>query len=546
MSGAVAQDPDELEPVLPLDDIQGHVLPGFNKRHQQVVALRIVDVAGAKRWIAALMPEITSATEVQRYKELRRALKARRGAAPTGLASAWTSIAFSAPALQRLVSAEEVDAFEDEAFKVGLAARATLLGDPQPGSGERGSPSQWLVGGTEQTTADVLVVLAADRPEMLGFHRRRIDATIAAAGLSVEVFFEQDGHDLPDALRGHEHFGFRDGVSQPGVRGRLPWQPGEFLTPRLLEPDQDGSEELARPGQPLVRVGQFLFGYASQDRLQPTAPDRARDAPPWAANGSFLTFRLLDQDVPAFRAFVTETTAELKAQPGLEQLTEEHFAALLVGRWPSGAPLMRTGTADDPTLSVGDITPNAFQFADPSPAFVLRPGNEDPFPPAPADPAGLRCPIWAHVRKVNPRDITTEQGSDADTLRRRILRRGIPFGPPFATSEAAVARGLVFLSYQTSITDQFEFLASSWMNTPSKPQLDEADGHDMLVGQNPAAGEDRVRAATLRIRVDDTSTIHRFTTATDRHWVFASGGGYFFAPSLSTLADVIARPAPAV
>lgn len=104
----------------------------------------------------------------------------------------------------------------------------------------------------------------------------------------------------------------------------------------------------------------------------------------------------------------------------------------------------------------------------------------------------------------------------------------------------------MFLSYQTSITDQFEFLASSWMNTPSKPQLDEADGHDMLVGQNPAAGEDRVRAATLRIRVDDTSTIHRFTTATDRHWVFASGGGYFFAPSLSTLADVIARPAPAV
>ena len=248
----------------------------------------------------------------------------------------------------------------------------------------------------------------------------------------------------------------------------------------------------------------------------------------------------LEQDVAAFRAFVAEKAAELRAQPGLEQLTEQHFAALLVGRWPSGAPLMRTGTADDPALAEVDVAPNAFQFADPSPAYRLTPGDADPFPPAPADPGGLRCPIWSHIRKVNPRDITTEQGSDSDTLRRRILRRGIPFGDPLDTGGSDAGRGLLFLSYQTSISDQFEFLASSWMNTPNKPQEDEGDGHDIVVGQNPARDEQRVRTANLRAQGNGTTTTHRFTTDTGRQWVVATGGGYFFTPSIPALVGVIA------
>ena len=531
---------DELEPVLPLDDVQGNVLPGFNKRHQQLVGLRIVDLGGTKRWISALAPEITTASEVVHFKELRRALKARRDGGTTGLASAWLSIAFSAPALRRLVSPDDVDLFEDDAFKVGLAASASAIGDPPPGTQIPGSPSWWEAGGSEGTTPDVLLVLAADVPEMLTFHRKRVDDLVAAAGPSVEVFFEQNGDDLPGPLRSHEHFGFRDGISQPGVRGRLPWSPNEFFTPRFLAGEDPDAGLIAKPGQPLVRVGQFLFGYATQDRLVPEYPAPAREAPPWAVNGSFLVFRRLEQDVAAFRSFIAAKTAELTSQPELKELTEGHFAALLVGRWPSGAPLSRTGTSDDPALAQGDITPNAFEFAEASRVYTLREGHEDPFPPAPADLSGLRCPIWAHVRKVNPRDITTEQGSDTDTLRRRILRRGIPFGDPFDHGDAGSARGLLFVSYQTSITDQFQFLVSSWMNTTDKPQEDEkGDGHDMLVGQNPTRNQERVRTARLRIPAGGARS-YPFSTGEGEQWVFASGGGYFFAPSLSALTGVIA------
>lgn len=540
MTGVTAANPDELEPVLPMGDVQGNVLPGFNKRHQQILALRILDSEGAKRWVRAIAPEITTAEEVQRYKELRKAVKHRRGGAPSGLASVWMCIAFSASALRQLISAEDVDAFEDEAFKIGMAGRASLLGDPAPNSGGRGAPDKWVVGGTPETTPDILLILAADRPDMLGFQRARVNDAIFAARTSVEIFFEQNGEDLPGDLRGHEHFGFRDGISQPGIRGRLPWEPAEFLTPRILAAREENAQEFARPGQPLVRVGQFLFGYATQDRLDPAAPGRLLDAPAWAQNGSFLVFRRLEQDVMGFRLFVAEVAAEVRTQPGGKSFSEDQLAARIVGRWPSGAPLSRTDVADDPALAEGDIVPNAFQFAQASPVYRFVPGYEDPFPPAIADPHGLRCPIWSHIRKVNPRDVTTEQGSDTDTLRRRIVRRGIPYGDPLGTDDETGARGLLFLSYQTSLTDQFEFLASSWMNTTSKPQAGDGSGHDLLIGQNPARDERRIRTATLLMGQGASVTRHPLTTGAGRQWVISTGGGYFFAPSLTALSDVIA------
>jgi len=531
-------DPDALEPILRLDDVQGNILPGFNKRHQLVIGLCIADVPAAKRWFAATAPEITTATEVQRYKDLRRALRARRGGGPTGLASVWMAIAFSAPALRRLVSDADVEQFEDEAFLVGLHARASILGDPDAGSGIPGSPDLWEFGGSGATTADVLLILAADREDMLQFHRRRVDESIAAAGDGLELMFEQEGADLEGPLRGHEHFGFRDGISQPGVRGRLPWDPEPFLTPRVLAPEDPDFGAFAQPGQPLVRAGQFLFGYATQDRLVPEAPERLRDAPPWARNGSFLVFRRLEQDVAAFRAIVAAAAAELVTHADLAGLTEQRLAALLVGRWPSGAPLMRTPAGDDARLADG-IPANAFRFDEPEPVHAFVAGNEDPFPQAPEDDTGVRCPIWAHIRKVNPRDKPTEAGASTATLTRRLLRRGIPFGAEFDAEGVDGPRGLLFISYQTSITDQFEFLASSWMNSMSKPQEDAADGHDLLVGQNRAAGEGRVRRAALRTAGQGGST-HPFSTGTGPPSIFATGGGYFFAPSLSALTDVIA------
>jgi deferrochelatase/peroxidase EfeB len=113
-----------------------------------------------------------------------------------------------------------------------------------------------------------------------------------------------------------------------------------------------------------------------------------------------------------------------------------------------------------------------------------------------------------------------------------MLRRGIPWGPPFPSTPAEQERddgqrGLLFLSYQTSITEQFETLNSSWMNRAAGPEG--AAGHDLLVGQA------RERIGELRANGG------RHTIRTTARWVIPTGGGYFFAPSLSMLARLAAH-----
>ena len=81
-----------------------------------------------------------------------------------------------------------------------------------------------------------------------------------------------------------------------------------------------------------------------------------------------------------------------------------------------------------------------------------------------------------------------------------------------------------------SIEDQFEFLQRRWSNSGSQPNL---GGFDPIIGQNGRRGS-RVRfidvptpSGTVRIKIAD-------------EWVTPTGGGYFFAPSLSAIRDVLA------
>ena len=144
-------------------------------------------------------------------------------------------------------------------------------------------------------------------------------------------------------------------------------------------------------------------------------------------------------------------------------------------------------------------------------------------------------PHFAHIRKVHPRDTATEMGKPADTFTRMILRRGIPYGPQLVgvkkpTRKLIGDRGLMFLCYGASIEDQFEFLQRRWSNSASQPNL---GGFDPIIGQNGRRGS-RIRfidcptpAGTFRIQMQD-------------EWVTPTGGGYFFAPSISAIRDVLA------
>src|SRR5204863_4349294 len=113
-----------------------------------------------------------------------------------------------------------------------------------------------------------------------------------------------------------------------------------------------------------------------------------RDIPPGLArNGSFLVYRKLEQDVPAFRSLAAGLGRRLPGGP-----TEA--AAKLIGRWPDGTPL------------AGPARGSRFGFA--------------------ADPDGLACPVGAHVRRGNPRDALPN--GRRSTRRHQMLRRGVPYG----------------------------------------------------------------------------------------------------------------------
>src|SRR5262249_23822244 len=132
----------------------------------------------------------------------------------------------------------------------------------------------------------------------------------------------------------------------------------------------------------------------------------------------------------------------------------ELFAAKLVGRWRSGAPLALAPERDDPELAT-PTRRNCFDYLE-------------------HDADGLRCPISAHIRRANPRDARGGSAAESRTVvnRHRIVRRGRSYGAPLSHGDAlagrddGIARGLYFLCLQSSIARGFEFIQQTWLANP--------------------------------------------------------------------------------
>lgn len=544
------------EEVLDADDIQGNILAGFNKDYEVFLFLGMPrdedGLEAVRAWLRGIAKQLSSLAEVGSFNKLFSAMRKRLGDDPPDIIATWLNIAFSASALRALTSAADVDQFADQFFKDGLHMRSGGLGDPTDAASP-GHPENWVVGGT-RNDVDILLIVASDSPTALSDRSNRLKAALPP---ELVVLWEQPGETLDAPLTGHEHFGFKDGISQPAVRGLLRASPAQFLTPRLFDAEQFPQAdpllpEFAKPGQPLVWPGQFVFGYLRQSMSDPRAPpappqDKATACPWWGRNGSFLVLRRLRQDVAAFRQFMRAVAATLTAEPGFSGLTATQFASMCVGRWPSGAPLMRSRASDDANLGNDTYADNFFQYAADSPPPARLKADVgyagDAFPLSRRDDKGITCPFSAHVRKVNPRDTITEQGNAFDTLARLLLRRGIPFGPPYpGTLEAddpsdpgddQVERGLIFVSYQTSIEEQFAFLQNSWANHTQNPNGE--GGEDPIIGQADRTGNGarffNVRSAGQPIR----------TIPIEAEWVIPTGGGFFFSPAISVVAEVLGK-----
>jgi Dyp-type peroxidase family len=512
------------EPILAVKDIQGVAAPGFFKPHQTLIGLRYArtdkEAADFQRVAGSLEIADCATTLADRRNHREN---------PDLVARPLVAIAFGYRGLYDLTPG--ATRISSEAFKIGLPGRSALLGDPQNKT-SKGAPANWVVG-APGAELDALVVVAGDTRATVDEKADEIRRQFAAIGVDTLL---QQGDVRPD-LPGHEHFGFDDGVSQPGVRGRVSDAPDDFLTPRHVAEDEFPAFALyGYPGQDLVWPGEFVIGYpgSSPDPLIPGPTEAA--SPVWTRNGSFLVYRRLAQDVHGFWGAMRAEADRLSKLPGFEGLDAIELASKLVGRWPSGAPVARTPDGDDPKLGKDQLANNHFRFDSDTPTLALRKGK-DGFAPAKADPVGTRCPLAAHIRKVNTRDAPSDMGGRSSTYERRLLRVGVPYGPP-ATDIFAPPnpddpeRGLLFLSIQASIEDQFEFLQARWMNDELRPKA--PSGNDLIVGQN-AAARDGVRRAVVFGKGLQMADVRL-----PRQFVIPTGGGYFFVPSLSALRTVIA------
>ena len=503
------------EPELDVDDIQGHVLIGFGVGFQELVGIRLRGdrLDEARTALRPWIERVTTSRVAERSRRLRRVAR-RAGLTRAGRPTLMVALSLSTHGLERLGAGVGPD---DPLFREGAAASAAALGDEVD---EHGRPLGWVVGDQPATTPDIFIVLGSEEEEIV---RAGADALERDLSDSVEVVYRERGARLPGDT---EHFGFADGISQPGVRGTL--EGARFFTERAYPEEDPLALTHARPGQPLVWPGQFVFGYPTQ-RIDDAAPGPAIGAgDPLLEHGSVLVFRRLKQDVAGFQEGMKRLADEFAAQ-GLA-VTESVAAAWCVGRWPDGTPVSLSPAGPDPAISGDSMRRNGFQFLRPLPPATLHDhdGVAIGFPGAIADPHGFSCPFFAHVRKVNPRDHPVDQGSTGITLRSQMLRRGVPYGPHWPGHEDGADRGLLFMAYQTSIGSQFHRLMSLWVNNTSAPL---GDGIDPLLGAPSEGGR------PLRRRVNPSTS---FKVRLPGRWITTTGAGYFFAPGIRALRRLIA------
>jgi Dyp-type peroxidase family len=288
----------------------------------------------------------------------------------------------------------------------------------------------------------------------------------------------QWGATLQGKNGGKEHFGFKDGVSQPGIRG---FTSAEVRNGRLESQDE--------PGSPIIATGEFVLGYPGERGSY--LRGRRPDPPEWMRDGSFQVFLRLTQDVAGW-------LDEMETRSGA---LSEDVAAKVIGRQKDGRPLAQVR---------GGKGLNDFDYGD--------------------DLLGNDTPRFAHIRRVNPRnDVVYNDRSH------RLLRRGIPFGP-FAgdrhqVEAEPVERGLLLNAFMASIEDQFEVVLRNWASnsqllpvTPGRgwPENAITDGPDPLIG----AG---THPCVLRRKGQDPVPLHL------PRFVRTSGAVYAFAPSISAL-----------
>ncbi|MEX0344283.1 MAG: hypothetical protein AB3N20_05125 [Rhizobiaceae bacterium] len=425
------------------------------------------------------------------------------------------NIAFSHSGLEALsLHPETLRSFPD-VFKEGMAARAERLGDTGASAPENwdgalglksihGHFSSRFAIGADGDVADeapwtglredirmfnyrvgprgkLLRALLATLFRPLGMEIMHIE--LGQDPYSVVERTDEDGCPgrrimVPEKYR-REHFGFRDGISQP------------FVDIGLAPPPSGGGTPRRNRTWDSVAPGEIFISEKDEDGHVQGQPANGA----LRAGATYEVFRKLEQDVIGFRNF-------LKSQRSTSD-GQEKLAAQFMGRWKDGTPLV---ISPDHDMNLGrdlDSKTNDFLYA------------KD-------DPRGERCPLGAHIRRSNPRDI----GGNADAKRHRILRRGIAYGGsllPEGSNGDGEERGLLFVCVNSRIDLQFELVQSNWINNGEF--LGQAG-----LGRCPVTGSNSGRVSDRFFEAGAIAPVHHIP-----RFVTTRGGDYFFLPSVKAL-----------
>ena len=528
---------------LDLADIQGNILSAYGKLgfpKGRYITLNVRDPAGGRKFVNALLPEVTTAL---RWRSERSAKSAGRGPVPRPDVA--VNIAFSWYGLVALdLPVRTLRGMPDE-FIDGMRARAPMLGDDF-GAGTDGWDSVWLAAKgarlSDPNTVHILVTLNA---------RMKSDGTAVPALDAKTRFIEELCASIGgvDVLPGHsplgqpaaryqdlsaityrkadgtvgavpkEHFGFTDALGDPVFQGD-----GSHES----EIDGNGAVDGAGKWRPLA-TGEFLLGYPDE------AQEIAGAAMPlnFSRNGTFMAYRKLHQNVVAFNAFMNEASARFGAVSGISDPSDafETLKAKIAGRWSDGVPLALAPTADE-WRAFNRKYPDVSPEADPE-GYKVRGSAVIRFTYG-DDKQGLRCPVTSHMRRVNTRDGMAPTGKEGSVLnnRRRILRRGLPYGNSSQGAPDTVEHGIVMLAVCANLFRQFEFVQQQWINYG----LDANAGNDTdpLVG-NHAPGTGTCPKAKFVIPSDPKTGRLPFILEGIPQFVEPRGGEYFFVPSMTAL-----------
>jgi Dyp-type peroxidase family len=463
-------------------DVQGTILRGYRVDLARHFILSITDAAAAGAFLTSLidgtngMPRITTA---HRW---------------TVKPECFLNIGFTAPGLAALgVTAQQLATF-DAAFQRGATSPTTAQ---DVGDVDESAPQNWIGGLANGAQVHIVLNLwVDDDPAVLEAVTARLRAAFAHCLTELSA---HDAHALPD---NHIHFGYRDNIAQPTVIGAPPRK-------RNIPDDQ-----------PPVATGEFLLGYPNESggtyKVQP---------PQLSTNGSYAAFRILEQDVAAFDAFL----AEYAAKAGIDV---ETLAAKVCGRWRNGNPLELEPDAPGEPLPMSEI--NNF-------TYVSTDATKD-------DTLGLRCPIGSHIRRNNPRNAAVV---GTDSTHHRIVRRAMPYGPAYDPANPdSVARGLIGYFINASLSNQFEFLTSQWnldslfVKSASGPGGSTAgnavfniSGEDVFLGVNDPSDSSFTLAA-LGAKGKNNKVLTGFSRT-----IITRGGAYVFLPGMNALRYLAALPA---